>query len=508
MSLISWLGQLGQSRRGIGFIGTSRGVTWTTYAELSRLVAASAKRFAEEGLRPGDRAILVVRNDLEHIVAFLAIMAARAIPVSVKPFVPGVDYGVYVGEVARQQSATFCYRTLPTPRATQPLAWEPWPATQPYVADDVTSDGIAFIQYSSGSTSLPKPIPLTHGAVQASADAVVRTDGRDEGWSGLLPLPLHHDMGLVGGLCSALAVGNSFLLVEPQEFVRRPLHCLELAHASASQLVMGLPDSLLRHIAARLARRPSVPTDLFKGFRTLYLGAEPIRRRTVSMFLEQATPFGFDPGALVFSYGMAEATLVVTTHRLTDLDTSFDTSVLSSGAACLGRPIEGLELRVLHHVDGFGRVQVRGISMFNGYDGSGDFRSNWFDTGDLGYVNDGNLFLCGRREDRVLVNGVNLFVVDIEQVVRNEDGVEDCIVLPHDGCFDLYVVPHTSQTLDETRLSAALARAFAVTPRRIRTGARRPIVRNAGGKIVRPATRQKLAEVFAERTCESLPLEE
>jgi fatty-acyl-CoA synthase len=130
-------------------------------------------------------------------------------------------------------------------------------------------------------------------------------------------------------------------------------------------------------------------------------------------------------------------------------------------------------------------VRLRGETMFSGHDGVTDHRQEWFDTGDLGVLRSGQLYLNGRRGDRMTINGANLFVTDIEQQVMGEPGVEECVALPHGESFTVLVVPARNATVDTARIAERITADFGVAPLSVLETKHSDVARTASGKPAR-----------------------
>ncbi|MFI0165663.1 AMP-binding protein [Streptomyces sp. NPDC017095] len=488
--------QAGRAAATVTF-GTSARRETLTYPEFARQTAAAAAGFAHQGVRPGDRVLLRAGSSRESLLGLLALLHLGAVPVSVKPRVPGAVLGQYLATVARQQHARHAFR-LTVPGLTA-LWLDPRPdrAAGPAARDPQEP---AFVQYTSGSTGMPRPIPLTHRAVLGNIAAIRDVSGMRPGHTGLMALPLHHDMGLIGTL-TALVQGADVVLEEPGTFLRRPLAALRLVR-DAERVHSAFPDFMLRYLAARIteaAEREQPDPALFRAWGTVFCGAEPIRRASVGTFLDATARWGFDPTALVFCYGLAEAVLMATSHRLTDPATAFRTRG-SVATACLGTPVPGLGLRVVNESGDrcpeteTGRVQLRGATLFDGYDGATDHRTTWFDTGDLGYLDAGRLYLNGRRADRVLVNGTNVFAADVEQAAATEPGVAECVALPYGASFAVVVVAERGRRVDTGAVAARITADFAVAPEAVLDVPHTAVIRTASGKPARTRMTARLRE--------------
>lgn len=472
------------------------------YRGLLRRITAAARGFLRQGLRPGDRVVMRIGTSLDDMVAMLGTVYLGAVPVSIKPNAPGTDEAsqvaevAYVAEVARQQGARHAYRLSHS--ALRMLHLDVEGDDEPRLTHVTVPDAVAFVQYTSGSTGSPRPVPLTHRALLTDIRGIESVAGSRPGRTGLVAVPLHHDMGLVGVL-TYLVNDLGLYLVDTPTFLRKPIACLELA-AELGVTETAMPNYLLLFLAKRLQKYAATVSGgdrLLASFGTIYCGAEQIRRQTVRAFLNAARPLGLNPSALTFCYGLAEASVLVSAHRYVDESRSFDGTVPSS-PACLGRPITGVDIRISRQ-DGdeagdgeLGNVLLRGDIMFNGYDNTSDYRNTWFDTGDLGYRRDGDLYLSGRRTDRLVINGSNLFVSDIETHVLQSEAVSDCVALPHGESFTVLVVPAAPGGTDTTSIASGITATFAVAPTSVLEVPQRSIVRTASGKPVRNRMAEQL----------------
>lgn len=459
------------------------------YSELLQRIIAAANGFLGQGVCPGDRVIMRVSSSIDDVVAMLAIVYLGAVPVSIKPNVPSTEEDSYVAEVARQQGARYVHGFKHYALHMLDLSQEG--SDEPQPTDVTAPDSVAVVQYTSGSTGSPRPVPLTHRALLTDIRGIGSVAGSRPDRIGLVTVPLHHDMGLVG-MFSCLVNNIGLYLVETSAFLRRAIPCLEVA-AEIGVTETAMPNFLLQFLANRLqkCRAPVGGNDrLLASWETIYCGAEPIRRDAVRAFLGAARPLGLQPSALTFCYGLAEAALLVSAHRYVDESRSFD-GTRPSFPACLGRPIKGVEMRITYdngrdaNEGELGNVLIRGDVLFNGYDNATDHRDVWFNTGDLGYCRNGELYLSGRRTDRLVINGANLFVSDIENHVLRSHAASDCVVLPHGKSFAVLVVPARRGEIDTASIAAEIAAAFTAVPTSVIEVPRRSIVRTASGKIAR-----------------------
>ncbi|HEY0638437.1 MAG TPA: AMP-binding protein, partial [Pseudonocardiaceae bacterium] len=301
---------------------------------------------------------------------------------------------------------------------------------------------LAVLQYTSGSTRSPRGVPVTHGHLAANLTAIREVIRHDELHPGPLLswLPLYHDLGLVCFLALPMSCGCSLALASPDTFARRP--SMWLAAAGRHGAVMTGAPNFAYALATRLLRAdPSVRLD---SVRRLVSGGEPIDAAVMAAFLAAAVPYGLDPRAVMAGYGLAEATLAVavapagTGLRLDHVDPRElevnGRAVPTPGGRPLARqgpPLRGFAVRITDRASGadlgerlVGRVEVRGPSVVGHYWGEPPpAPGSWLDTGDLGYLAEGDLVVCGRAKDVVFAAGRNVFPQDVEAAATEVPGV-------------------------------------------------------------------------------------
>ncbi|CAN5450389.1 fatty acyl-AMP ligase [soil metagenome] len=314
-------------------------------------------------------------------------------------------------------------------------------------ADD--DDALAILQFTSGSTADPKGVMLPNRVVGANLDAIATAAKLDVDDDVLVSwLPLYHDMGLIGLMTLSMTTGADLVLAAPQDFLASPSRWMEWMSDFGGTATAGPNFSYA--LAARALRRHA-GLDLSR-WRVGLNGAEPVDPDAVEAFCAAGDRHGLDPRSVFCAFGMAESTLAVTFPEPMSgmaVDT-IDRRVLETdryaapfelgrdGArrlAKLGRPVPGLNIRV---VDPEGRVmrerevgelQVKGTSITTGYyerpDATADaFTSDgWLRTGDLAYRAEGELVVCGRIKDVIIVGGRNVFPEDVERAVADVHGV-------------------------------------------------------------------------------------
>ncbi|HLF41115.1 MAG TPA: fatty acyl-AMP ligase, partial [Acidimicrobiia bacterium] len=320
-----------------------------------------------------------------------------------------------------------------------------------YEAPKEDSSALAVLQFTSGSTADPKGVMLPHATICANLDAIAtaaRLDPDDDvlcSW-----LPLYHDMGLIGLLTTAMASGADLALAAPQDFLAAPGRWMEWMSEHRATASAGPNFSYA--LATRALRRTAPGSLDLSRWRIALNGAEAVDPGAVEAFTDAGAPFGLHPGAAFPAFGMAEATLAVTfpepgTGLVTD---AVDLRVLETDRYAapadpsapgtrrlvrLGRAVPGLEIRVVDPITGaacrdreVGELEISGTSVTPGYYRRPDateaaFHDGWLRSGDLAYLLDGELVICGRIKDLIIVGGRNVYPEDVERAAASVDGV-------------------------------------------------------------------------------------
>jgi fatty-acyl-CoA synthase len=423
------LRELSVPDRGFTFL-SGNGRTFFSYADVNRITADLATRWAGLGIRSGDRVALLLNDESEFVLAILAALRAGVVAVPYPAPTPGGRRTSYVDGLTRicaTAGVRLCLagRTvtqilgdmaLPTRLATftDLTTAEPGPHTEP------APDDPAFIQFTSGSTGHPKGVVVSHRALVAHSAAMIEAidlhGDRDRGVSWL---PLYHDMGLIGKVFVAVASQTSVWYLSPQRFVRDPAGFLRLLSEVRGTIAYA-PNFAYAMLAHRATPEVLDGLDL-SAWRVAGCGAEPVRPGTLRAFARAYAPAGFRATQLTPCYGLAEATLAVTTRRPGEgLRTlRLDDVELTS----TGRPMPGTEIKIVDD-----EIVVRCGHLATGYHGDPEataatWRDGWLHTGDTGFLDDGELFVTGRLKDLIIVNGRNYHPHDIEDAVERVAGV-------------------------------------------------------------------------------------
>ena len=454
-----------QGRRGLNF-HDARGSLKRAYSfsELRDDALVVSRRFIALGIKPGDRVALVAETGPEFAAAFFGAVYAGAWPV---PLPLPTSFGgreAYVEQLAVQlkssdpalflyppELAEFCTHAGGHAGVTA-RSWDTLEAIRPAPGDlpSADPDDIAYLQYSSGSTRFPHGVAVTHRALLHNLHShgfgleVIDTD-RVISW-----LPWYHDMGLVGCFLSPIAIQLSVDYLKTEDFARRPLAWLDMITRNPGTSVSYSP-TFGYDICSRRMSSQTRAEDRFdlSRWRIAGNGADMIRPEVMQAFVDSFDAAGFKASAFCPSYGLAEATLAVSLMppgegiRLELVEEN----ELSGGApkdrdrprryravVNCGKPVAGMKIEIRGDGGevlpdrGIGKVFVRGGSVMHSYFRdeestraclSGD---GWLDTGDMGYLSNGYIFIVGRAKDMIIINGRNHWPQDIEWAVEQLPG--------------------------------------------------------------------------------------
>ena len=436
-----------------------------TYRELDRQARAIGAWLESHHLA-GERALLLYPAGLEFITAFFGCLYAGVVAVPVYP--PRRNRSLNrIQAIADDADARVALttelvfnRVMPlideTPHLKQ-LTWLPTCQVPPemereWTMPDVHGETLAFLQYTSGSTGTPKGVVLSHANLVHNSALIAHSFEHTRSRKGVFWLPSYHDMGLIGGILQPLYIGCPNVLMSPMSFLQKPFRWLS-AISRFQGTTSGGPNFAYDLCVRKITPEQRKTLDL-SGWRVAFNGAEPVRAETLDAFAEAFEPCGFRREAFYPCFGLAEATLIVSGGFVNQppVVRTFDTTALARREVVDGEPDEessralvgcGENLPDQRIVivdpdtltacppDRIGEIWVRGPSMAQGYwqqpeatervfrarlsdNGEGPFLR----TGDLGFLDDGELFVTGRLKDLIIVRGVNYYPQDIERTVQ------------------------------------------------------------------------------------------
>jgi len=467
-NLVELLADARSKDRQIHFIDGEHDQAHVSFADLWQRAAALLGVLQARGMRQGDELVVFCNSNESFVIAFWAAILGGIVPV---PVAVGIsdehrfklfrilkqlrhatlftesDLLQRLREFSTAQNLPDITRLLETQSA---LIGDVVPGSAGEVIEPASQD-LAFIQYSSGSTSDPKGVCLTHRNLCANIRAIVEATGWMQDDLSLSWMPLTHDMGLIGYHLSVLAAGMHHAVMDTSLFVRRPLLWMSKVHElRATQLCS--PNFGYKHFL-KLFERKGMPDLDLSCVKLILNGAEPISYELCEEFLHALAPHGLRRSAMFPVYGLAEATVGVTignpgdeysrilVHRHSLRIGSPYVNAQSGDADAVsfvkvGKPIRDVELRLVDDSDEpvapgcIGNIQLRGASVTERIYGDAEASSKlfsadgWLRTGDCGVLVDGQLVITGRSKDIIIVNGQNYYPHDIEEIAARIDGLD------------------------------------------------------------------------------------
>ena len=452
----------GSANRGYTFLD-GPGEKFLSYKDLYVRGAKLAAALSVAGVSPGGRVGLILPDNDRFVISFFGAMHGGFIPVPIAPpmnigrLTPFLEHlrhvvkksgmsliitspriksllGSLIGGTLKQV-CTFDELRSESESPAEPAAWKE--------AD------CAFLQFTSGSTAQPKGVSLSHGNLSANVHCIMneglKVNSEDVGCSWL---PLFHDMGLIGFVISPVLTETPIVLASPLLFVKNPASWLQLISKHRASISFG-PNFAYGLCTKRVKEAELHGVDL-SSWRIAGCGAEPIQAATLEHFARRFAAHGFRADAFVPSYGLAESTVAVTFSSpgtslkidqvnltvLAEQRTAVSTES-AQGAVRLvscGSPFTGHELAI-RGADGsamnereVGEIFLRGPSVMQGYyedaGATGEaIQGGWLRTGDLGYMHQGELYICGRSKEVIIVSGRNYYPNDLEFALADIEGI-------------------------------------------------------------------------------------
>jgi fatty-acyl-CoA synthase len=503
---------------------------------------AYAGALQQRDIQKGDRILLALPTNAEFASVYLGALLAGAVP-CVLPSCEGarnqaeaIRHIVQVGdqlsasllvataetaELIAANGAPFRVSTLADLAAATARLWQPVP---------VTGEDLALIQASSGTTGRPKCVMLSHANIVANmrqiGERLLVGDDVTVCW-----LPLFHDMGLIGCFLLVLYWQLQGVFMAPYRFLRRPITWLK-AISDYGGTLSPAPNFAYALAAQRVSERELEGLNL-STWRAALCGSEQIDIGTLQSFTDRFAPCGFLPESLVPCYGLAEASLCVTMHRPGDpmryervsrlqlthdciavADLAADAADVVLVADC-GMPVAGTQLRIVDeghrelpegHV---GDVWIQGSSVTRGYYDLPDetrsaLQEGWLNTGDLGYLRGGHLFITGRRKDLIVIRGHNFQPADFEQAAAEIAGITPGRVVafgiyqPQEATEQLFLICERSSDVEDAQLCETIrvhvALRTGIVPVHVALVERNAIPRTTSGKLQRARAKQIYCE--------------
>ncbi|WP_454658310.1 fatty acyl-AMP ligase [Bosea beijingensis] len=438
-----------------------------TFAGLHAQASHLARQLVAE-TAPGDRALLIFPSSVEFVVAYFACLMAGVVAVPMMQPRRNANHDASAAIIAdctprlalspasdpdprgllRERLAAHGIRHLPIALAPEPV---PLDTFRP------NADGLAFLQYTSGSTSSPKGVMVSHRNLIDNLAMMRDRLGNHADSAHVSWIPLYHDLGLIMNLLQPIYLGAPSVLLTPSGFMHRPLNWLRAIHEHRAE-VGAAPNFAFDLCVDRFRPEQMEGIDL-SSWKIALNGAEPVRAATLERFAETFAPYGFAPEAMRPAYGLAEATLLVTAAKRGSLPRTRDVSTKALKAARIappedaadrhvsascGAPMAGLTISITDletrrplAQGAIGEIWIQATSVAGGYwqrpeESERTFHAklempdqnvpgaggSWLRTGDLGHLDEaGELHVVGRIKDVMIIRGVNHYPQDIEATV-------------------------------------------------------------------------------------------
>ena len=440
-----------------------------TFAQLHESARALARELVQKGT-PGDRALLIFPQGLDFIVALFGCLMAGV--VSVPMMVPR-------RQSSRDSTASITTDCAPRFILTSPLLMSgprkdvaarfangsyEWIAVDAMADHSLGSDStqlppvggetIAFLQYTSGSTSDPKGVVVTHENLLQNLEMIHLSFNTTRASTFVSWIPLYHDMGLIMTALEAFYVGACCALMSPAAFVQRPMVWLKAIHEYRGEIAC-MPNFAFDLCVSRFSPEAAEGLDL-SSWKVAVNASETVHADTIERFNRTFAPYGFDPRAIYPAYGMAEATVMISgsARGAGHVTRAVSRSELGNGRVCLptgqadsqivvgcGRALVGERIAIVDpkNLDRLGADQVGEVWVCGPHVAKGYWRNEeaaretfaaqidgdpacWLRTGDLAFLDDaGELYITGRIKELVIIRGVNHYPQDIERTVQNVD---------------------------------------------------------------------------------------
>ena len=478
------------------------------YNTLFQEALTIAGGLAASGLRPGAHVALIAPEVRDFARAFFGISLAGLVPVPLVPPSQAGDLPTFTKQsqhILRASRAAAVVTSAEVAPLIDVLTLDPTPlvllidalAEGPALASPVmlSASAPALLQFTSGSTSAPKGVVLSHGNIDANVKAISGPHGLDttDQDVGVTWLPLYHDMGLIGMLLAGVHARVELVMMSPLLFLKRPTVWLDAI--STYRGTISFAPNFAYDLCLRRVKPSQIEALDLSSWRVAGCGAEPVRPETLRAFSEHFAGAGFKSSAFVPSYGLAEHSLAVSFSRTGLKVDQVDAGRLGRDSRAVpavngspvvrivgcGRPFPDHDVKIIDE-DGqtlperhIGQIAARGPSVMTGYLDNPEataetLQDGWLHTGDLGYVADGELFVCGRTKDLIIRQGRKYHPPDLESAIADVEGVRPSGVV-------VFGISHVSEA---DRVIAVLEARASATPTDMVDHVRRRIRETAG----------------------------
>ena len=470
VEVLEWHLQHNPERLHINILGDGNDVQGLTYRQLWQGAQHVAAGLQQSGVQSGETVVIMLPTGRDYFFSFFGILLTGAIPV---PIYPPVRRSQLEDHLHRHSGIlNNCVATLliTMPEAkvvarllkSQVLSLREvvtvkdlCSVSASYLRPSINPDDVAFLQYTSGSTGNPKGVVLTHSNLLANIRAMGKAVAASPDDVFVSWLPLYHDMGLIGAWLGSMYFAMLLVVMSPLSFLSRPERWLWAIHQYRGTLSAS-PNFGFEFCLLRLEDEAIAGLDL-SSWRLAFNGAEPVSADSIKGFIRRFQAFGFKAEAMMPVYGLAESSVGLAfppLHRKPVIDRIKRDVFSHSGQAIPAEPADKNALHFVacgHALSGHqirivdtngkelserqqGDLQFRGPSVTSGYFRNPEatqalFIGDWLDSGDLGYIASGDVFITGRNKDVIIRAGRNVYPPEVEEAVGNIEGIrKGCVV--------------------------------------------------------------------------------
>jgi 1-acyl-sn-glycerol-3-phosphate acyltransferase len=514
-----------------------------SYRQLNEAALAVAAGLQQTGLQPGETVTLMLPTGRDYFFSFFGILYAGGIPV---PIYPPARLTQLEDHLRRQMAVlNNCHAvtliTVPEARQLAQLLRAQVISLQnvttvdelirvkaAYHRPSISSQDIAFLQYTSGSTGNPKGVILTHDNLLAN----IRADGgainANPSDTFVSWLPLYHDMGLIGAWLATLYFAARLVIMSPLNFLAHPQRWLWAIHRYGGTL--SASPNFGYELCLKLIEESALEGLNLSRWRVAFNGAEAISAETMERFCQRFARYGFRTETMLPVYGLAENSLGLAfppLNRSPQIDHVQRKALMNTGRAlsaasseshalrfvCCGRPLAGHQIRIVDNADRElperhqGRLQFRGPSATSGYYRNPEataslFHGEWLDSGDLAYMAGGEIYITGRVKDIIIRGGRNIYPEELEEIVGNIEGIRKGRVAvfgsadPKSGTERLIVLAETREKEAEilnrlrAQIQAVATDLIWTPPDDVVLASPNTVLKTSSGKIRRRACRE------------------
>ncbi len=520
-----------------------------SYQDVFDEMMKRGQHLVDRGLKKGDKVAIILPNPEDFVLTFLGAMAVGIVPVPMYPPLSLGKLDSYIDTSAKILDVSEA-KALITDSKMKSILWslvdsvktlndlftvdkleKPFPKNHSYSfsVDDLVAQDLAFLQFTSGSTSTPKGVIVTHGSLLANLDGIMNVGLKiDENDVAVSWLPLYHDMGLIGFMLAPVWYGVPTVYIPPLDFIKQPSRWMKAMNDYKGTIAFA--PNFAYALATRRTKAEKLEQWDLSRVKVLGCGAEPNHPETLQNFLDHFAPSGLREKALLPTYGMAEATLAVSFVGLdekmkvdyvdaevyqskkianpVDNDTQKSLEFVSCGRAFPEHRLsiideDGKELPERH----VGQILFEGPSITPGYFKEKEKTAQTFTdkgllTGDLGYLADGELYVTGRMKDIIILNGRNYDPQSIEWVVQEIDGIRKGNVVgfsvPGTHSEHLVIVAEVKDDIDgedlQNTIRSTVKEELFLSPNDILLVPRGSLPKTSSGKLQRRKTRQQFID--------------